>query len=53
VEIMTRPGFNRIKAVQNGAVYRIDPNSSSRPAPGIVKALQEMARTVYPEYYDR
>jgi iron complex transport system substrate-binding protein len=51
-EMASRPGFNRIRAVQNGAVYRIDPNSSSRPAPGIVKALWEMARTVYPEYYD-
>ncbi|MDR0709005.1 MAG: ABC transporter substrate-binding protein [Spirochaetaceae bacterium] len=51
-EIMARPGFNRIRAVQNGAVYRIDGNSSSRPAPGIVRALREMARAVYPEYYD-
>jgi iron complex transport system substrate-binding protein len=51
-EMASRPGFNRIRAVQNGAVYRIDPNSSSRPAPGIVKALHEMARAVYPEYYD-
>jgi iron complex transport system substrate-binding protein len=51
-EMASRPGFNRIRAVQNGAVYRIDPNSSSRPAPGIVKALREMARTVYPGYYE-
>ncbi|MDR0403226.1 MAG: ABC transporter substrate-binding protein [Treponema sp.] len=51
-EIMTRPGFNRIRAVENGAVYRIDPNSSSRPAPGIVRALREMALAVYPEYYE-
>ncbi|MDR2144587.1 MAG: ABC transporter substrate-binding protein [Treponema sp.] len=51
-EMASRPGFNRIRAVQNGAVYRIDPNSSSRPAPGIIKALREMARMVYPEYYE-
>ncbi|MDR2144250.1 MAG: ABC transporter substrate-binding protein [Treponema sp.] len=50
-EILARPGFNRIRAVQNGAVYRIDADSSSRPAPGIVRALREMARKVYPEYY--
>jgi iron complex transport system substrate-binding protein len=51
-EIASRPGFDRIRAVQDGAIYQIDSNSSSRPAPGIIKALREMARAVYPEYYE-
>jgi iron complex transport system substrate-binding protein len=51
-EILGRPGFKDIRALQNRAVYRIDANASSRPTHHIVKALLEMARAVYPEYYE-
>ncbi|MDR1505515.1 MAG: ABC transporter substrate-binding protein [Treponema sp.] len=51
-EIKARPGFGGIAAVRNGRVYHIDANSSARPGPNIVKALKEMARAVYPEYYE-
>ncbi|MDR1930967.1 MAG: ABC transporter substrate-binding protein, partial [Treponema sp.] len=47
-----RPGFGEIRAVRNGAIHRIDADSSSRPTHHITKALLEMARAVYPEYYD-
>ncbi|MCL2276621.1 MAG: ABC transporter substrate-binding protein [Treponema sp.] len=50
-EIMGRPGFGVIAAVQNGDVYMIDANSSSRPSQNIIKALREIAKAVYPEYY--
>ena len=49
--IMSRPGWNALTAVQNGDVYSIDTDSSSRPSHRIVKALQEMAKTVYPDKY--
>jgi iron complex transport system substrate-binding protein len=49
-ELLRRPGFGGIRAVQTKAVYRIDANASSRPTHHIIRALEEMARAVYPEY---
>ena len=49
--IMARPGWGALTAVQNGDVYSIDTDSSSRPSHRIVKALQEMAKAVYPDKY--
>ncbi|MCL2623216.1 MAG: ABC transporter substrate-binding protein [Planctomycetaceae bacterium] len=49
--IMSRPGWNTLTAVQNGAVYSIDADTSSRPSHHIVKALMEMAKAVYPDKY--
>ncbi|MDR1142895.1 MAG: ABC transporter substrate-binding protein [Spirochaetaceae bacterium] len=51
-ELLRRPGFGGIRAIQNKAVYRIDTDSSSRPTHHIVRALREMARSVYPDYYE-
>jgi iron complex transport system substrate-binding protein len=51
-EILRRPGFGDIRAVRDRVVYRIDTNASARPTHHIVKALLEMARAVYPEYYE-
>jgi iron complex transport system substrate-binding protein len=50
-EIMVRPGFDALTAVQNGDVFRIDANSGSRPSQHITKALREMAEAIFPEYY--
>ena len=50
-EILGRPGWEGMKAVRNRRVYYIDNDSSSQPCPRIVKALGEMARSVYPERY--
>jgi iron complex transport system substrate-binding protein len=49
--LVSRPGFEYVNAVKNGAVFYIDANSSSRPTNHIIKALDEMARDIYPEYY--
>jgi len=48
-EIKNRPGFGHISAVINDRVYQIDNDSSSRPSPGIVLALRQMSRAVYPD----
>jgi iron complex transport system substrate-binding protein len=45
-EIKKRPGFNLINAVENNRVYYIDTDSSSRPSPGVIKALSEMAESL-------
>jgi iron complex transport system substrate-binding protein len=47
-EIKNRLGFNHINAVVNNRVFYIDNDSSSRPSPRIILALQQMAEAVYP-----
>lgn len=50
-EIMSRPGWEVVTAVQNGDVYYVDENSSSRPSPQVTKALKQMAEAVYPDKF--
>lgn len=50
-EILSRPGWDAVTAVREGAVYAVDNMSSSLPNQNIVKALREMAEAVYPELY--
>jgi len=50
-EIMGRPGFGVITAIQNENVFMIDANSSSRPSQNIILALREIAEAVFPEYF--
>ncbi|UTC61958.1 ABC transporter substrate-binding protein [Treponema sp. OMZ 787] len=50
-EIMARSGWASLKAVKGKQVFAVDNNSSSRPNHNIIKALKEMAKTVYPEIY--
>ncbi len=50
-DIKSREGWDTITAVQNGDVYQIDKNSSSRASQNIIKALKEMAKAVYPNEY--
>ena len=50
-EIMNRPGWNTISAVQNGDVFYIDENSSSRPSHHVIRALREIAEALYPELH--
>lgn len=51
-EIKSRDGWDTIKAIQEDAVYLIDTNSSSRASQNIVIALEEIAKAIYPEYYE-
>ena len=50
-DIKSREGWDTVAAVQNGDVYEIDKNSSSRASQNIIKALKEMAKAVYPDEY--
>ncbi len=50
-EIKTRDGWDAVQAVKDGNVIYIDNMSSSLPNEGIVKALHEMAKAVYPDKY--
>jgi iron complex transport system substrate-binding protein len=51
-EIMSRTGWDGIAAVESGRVHIIDTDASSRDSQNIVTALWEMARAVYPEYFN-
>jgi iron complex transport system substrate-binding protein len=52
-ELKSRPGFNHINAVIHNRVYQIDANASARPSSRITLALEQMARAVYPEAYEK
>lgn len=52
-EIMARDGWDNITAVKNGDVYYIDANSAARGNQNIIKALDEMAKAVYPDVYGK
>ena len=50
-EIMSRPGWGQITAIQNNDVYYIDTDSSNRPSHNVIKALKEMAKAIYPDTF--
>ena len=50
-DIKSREGWDTITAVQNGDVYQIDKNSSSRASQNVIKALKEIAKAIYPDEY--
>ena len=51
-EIKSRPGWGSLDAVINNRVHLIDANASSRPSHNVVAAMWEIARAVYPEYFE-
>ncbi|RDY23859.1 ABC transporter substrate-binding protein [Romboutsia maritimum] len=52
-EIKSREGWENINAVKENKVYQINANSSSRPSNKILIALDEMAKAIYPENYEK
>ena len=52
-EIKSREGWDSITAVAQDQVYYIDSNTSSRATHNIVKALKEIAETVYPSFMNK
>ena len=51
--IKNRTGWGAISAVNNNRVSLIDADASSRPTHNIIKALNEIARAIYPEYFSQ
>jgi len=47
-DIVDRPGWNVITAVENDDIFVIDTDASNRPSHNIVIALREIAEAVYP-----
>ncbi len=50
-EIKSRPGWETVAAVQNGAVFQVDANATSRPSQHITEGIYQVAEAVYPEVY--
>ncbi|GAB4435180.1 MAG: ABC transporter substrate-binding protein [Anaerolineales bacterium] len=50
--VAERPGWDAIVAVQNNAIYPIDPNLMSVPGPRLVDALEETAKILHPEAFE-
>ncbi len=51
-DIKGRKGFGTTDAVKNNDVYVVDTNSTSRSTQHIIKAIKEIAVTLYPDLYD-
>ncbi|MEM3816198.1 MAG: cobalamin-binding protein [Candidatus Bathyarchaeia archaeon] len=50
-DIRKRPGWDKISAVANGAVYLLDENLFLRPGPRIVDGLETLAKVLHPEIF--
>lgn len=46
-EIKKRPGWSSLKAVRNNKVFIIDPNTTSRPGPRLMEAVNDLYRILY------
>ena len=52
-EIKSRDAWENINAIKNNEVYLVDQNASSRPSQNVIKALEQMAKAVYPGHYEK
>ncbi|MBI3241125.1 MAG: ABC transporter substrate-binding protein [Chloroflexi bacterium] len=50
-QVMARPGWETIKAVEIGAVFAIDGNLIDRPGPRVVDGLEALAKLIHPELF--
>ncbi len=50
-QVKARPGWQALKAVQDGNVFTFDDNTVSRPGPRLVDGLEAMARLIHPELF--
>lgn len=50
-EIKSRSGWENINAIKNDEVYYVDNMASSLPNHNIIKALEQMAKAIYPGEY--
>ncbi|MDR0539672.1 MAG: ABC transporter substrate-binding protein [Spirochaetaceae bacterium] len=51
-ELYARTGFENTSAHKNKRIYYIDTDASARPTHNVIKALKQIAFSIYPEYYN-
>ncbi len=49
--VKARPGWDALKAVQDGKIFTFDDNTVSRPGPRLVDGLEAMAKLIHPELF--
>lgn len=49
--IASRPGWDRVPAVQAGRVYALEEGKYNRPSPRLVDGLEELARLLHPDLF--
>lgn len=52
-QIATRPGWETVKAVQDGRIYVFDGDITSRAGPRIVDGLEMIARALHPDRFPK
>lgn len=52
-EIMKRPAWSSMTAVKEGNIEKVDQNKINRLGPRIVDGLEDLAKAVYPEVYNK
>ena len=50
--ILSMSGWENVSAIKDKAVYQIDNDTVNRPNHHVVSAMIEMARDIYPDYYE-
>ena len=51
-DVLEREGWEELSAVQNEAIYSINPDLVSRPGPRIFDGLEDLAAIIHPELSD-
>lgn len=52
-EVMKRKAWKDITAVKEKQVYQVDENIVSRPGPRLVEGVEELAKAIYPETFEK
>lgn len=50
-QVLSRKGWENVKAVKNKQVFDVNSDRVSRPGPRIVEGVEDLAKAVYPEIY--
>lgn len=49
--VAERPGWSNVSAVREGRVLAVNTDTTSRPGPRVVDAIEDVARLLYPEIF--
>jgi iron complex transport system substrate-binding protein len=52
-QVAARPGWDQIKAVQEGQIFPFDDNLASRPGPRLVDGLENLAKILHPDLFEQ
>ncbi|MDA7027456.1 ABC transporter substrate-binding protein [Bacillus sp. CLL-7-23] len=52
-EIKKRSGWSTVNAIKNKQVFNVDQDLVSRPGPRLIKGVEELAKTIYPDIYKK